>query len=177
MKFRTRRPGNQEHLSGEGQLRRNPDYVGVCRSADAAGGHRRANGRTSPDWRKPLFASRRVLCRPGWRRQDGHDDGRQREINGQTRQIPRSAYREMAPEAAYTVSVVKDGHQFHTYQMTGKTPMAEFTDTPAVLRRSYYRVEVTGPQTPYPQIPESMALSGEMVGLSNPICSNFNPNF
>jgi hypothetical protein len=83
----------------------------------------------------------------------------------------------MAPEAAYTVSVVKDGHPFHTYQMTGKTPMAEFTDTPAVLRRSYYRVEVTGPQTPYPQIPESMALSGEMVGLSNPIYFNFNPNF
>jgi len=53
----------------------------------------------------------------------------------------------------------------------------EFTDTPAALGRTYYRVEVTGPSTPYPQVPGSTALSGNMVGLSNPIYFNFDPNF
>jgi len=79
--------------------------------------------------------------------------------------------------ATYTVSVVKNGNPFGTFQATGKTPTAEFTDTPATIGRSYYRVVVEGPPTPYPQVPESMALSGNMVGLSNPIFFNFDPNF
>lgn len=81
------------------------------------------------------------------------------------------------PGATYTVSVVKNGNPFLTLQATGKTPSAEFTDTPITIGRTYYRVEVTGPPTAYPQVPGSMALSGNMVGLSNPIYFNFDPNF
>jgi hypothetical protein len=80
------------------------------------------------------------------------------------------------PGATYNVSVLKDGNPFTTLQASGKTPTAEFTDTPAILGRTYYRVEVPGPPTAYPQIPGSMALSGNMVGLSNPIYFNFDPN-
>ncbi|MBS1663418.1 MAG: CehA/McbA family metallohydrolase [Bacteroidetes bacterium] len=81
--------------------------------------------------------------------------------------------------ATYTVSVIKNGNPFGTYTITGggKTPMVEFTDSPAGLGRTYYRVAVEGPQNPYPQVPESMALSGNMIGLSNPIFFNFDPNF
>lgn len=80
-------------------------------------------------------------------------------------------------EGAYTVKVIKNGDPFNTYQTDGKTAMVEFTDTPAEHGRTYYRVEVEGPQTAYPQVPKSMALSGNMVGLSNPIYFNFDPNF
>ncbi|QHN05107.1 histidinol-phosphatase [Granulicella sp. WH15] len=80
--------------------------------------------------------------------------------------------------ATYTVRVVKDGNPFSTLQATGgKTTAVEFTDTPVSLGRTYYRVEVEGPQTAYPQVPGSMALSGNMVGLSNPLYFNFDPNF
>jgi len=81
------------------------------------------------------------------------------------------------PGASYTVSVVKNGDAFGTFQATGKTPTVEFTDTPVTLGRTYYRVVVEGPPTAYPQVPGSMALSGNMVGLSNPIYFNFDPNF
>jgi len=81
------------------------------------------------------------------------------------------------PDSAYTVIVIKNGNPFNTYTAKGKTPTVEFTDTPATIGRTYYRVEVQGPQTPYPQVPGSMALSGDMVGLSNPIYFNFDPNF
>lgn len=80
-------------------------------------------------------------------------------------------------DATYTVNVVKNGDPFNTYTMTGKTPVAEFIDTPAATGRTYYRVTVEGPQIAYPQVPGSMALSGNMVGLSNPIYFNFDPNF
>jgi hypothetical protein len=79
--------------------------------------------------------------------------------------------------ASYTVRVIKDGNPFQTLQATGKVPMIEFTDTPATLGRTYYRVEVEGPPTAFPEVPGSMALSGNMVGLSNPIYFNFDPNF
>ena len=79
--------------------------------------------------------------------------------------------------AAYTVSVVKDGAKFGTFQATGAKPVAEFTDTPALSGRTYYRVTVEGPPTAYPQVPESTARSGNMVGPSNPIYFNFDPNF
>ena len=55
--------------------------------------------------------------------------------------------------------------------------MVEFTDTPATVGRTYYRVVVEGTQTPYPQLPASTGLSDKMVGLSNPIYFNFDPNF
>ncbi|WP_299582935.1 CehA/McbA family metallohydrolase [Mucilaginibacter sp.] len=81
------------------------------------------------------------------------------------------------PEGTYTVSIVKNGNAFGTFKATGKAPTIEFTDTPATPGRTYYRVVVEGPPTAYPQVPESMALSGNMVGLSNPIYFNFDPNF
>jgi hypothetical protein len=81
------------------------------------------------------------------------------------------------PDGNYTINVVKNGSKFGTYQVTGKTPAVEFTDTPATTGRSYYRITVEGPATSYPQVPQSMALSGSMVALSNPICFNFDPNF
>jgi hypothetical protein len=81
------------------------------------------------------------------------------------------------PGASYTVSVIKNGNSFGTFQATGATPAVEFTDTPATQGRTYYRVVVEGPSTPFPQVPQSMALSGNMVGLSNPIYFNFDPNF
>ncbi len=80
-------------------------------------------------------------------------------------------------DSTYTVNVVKNGNPFNTYQMSGKKPMVEFTDTPVALGRSYYRVTVEGPATNYPQVPLSASLSGNMVGLSNPIYFNFDPNF
>jgi hypothetical protein len=80
-------------------------------------------------------------------------------------------------DATYTVNVVKDGNPFGTFKATGKVPTIEFTDTPATVGRTYYRVTVEGPPTAYPQVPESAALSGNMVGLSNPIYFNFDPNF
>jgi hypothetical protein len=80
-------------------------------------------------------------------------------------------------DSTYTVSVVKNGSPFNTYQVSGKTPVLEFTDTPVTINRSYYRVVVEGPATPYPQVPGSMLQSGNMVGLSNPIYFNFDPNF
>ena len=80
--------------------------------------------------------------------------------------------------AEYTVHVVKDGDPYKTLKITGgKTAMVDFTDTPKEIGRTYYRVEVEGPQTAYPQVPGSMALSGNMVGLSNPLYFNFDPNF
>ncbi|MDJ1482364.1 CehA/McbA family metallohydrolase [Cytophagaceae bacterium YF14B1] len=81
------------------------------------------------------------------------------------------------PEATYTVTIVKNGGSFATFQATGKLPVVEFTDTPITGKRSYYRVTIEGPQTAYPQVPGSMVLSENMVALSNPICFNFDPNF
>lgn len=83
----------------------------------------------------------------------------------------------MAPDAVYTVTVIKDGEKFGQYTMTGAAPAVEFADAPPAATRSYYRVEVHGPQTPYPQVPLSATLSGDMIALSNPIYFNFDPNF
>ena len=79
--------------------------------------------------------------------------------------------------STYTVHVIKNGNPFKTLQAGGSAPMVEFQDTPALIGRTYYRVEVEGAPTPYPQVPGSMALSGNMVGLSNPIYFNFDPQF
>jgi hypothetical protein len=81
------------------------------------------------------------------------------------------------PDSSYTVNVVKNGDPFATYRVRGSQPVVEFTDTPVVLGRTYYRIEVEGPPTAYPQVPQSPALAGNMVGLSNPIYFNFDPNF
>ncbi|RMB54969.1 hypothetical protein C8J44_0201 [Sphingomonas sp. PP-CE-3A-406] len=79
--------------------------------------------------------------------------------------------------AAYKIKVVKDGEDFGAYTSNPATGSATFTDTPPLHGRTYYRVTVEGPQTPYPQVPNSMALSGNMVALSNPIFFNFDPKF
>jgi len=80
-------------------------------------------------------------------------------------------------DSAYTVKVVKNGSSFGTFKTTGKTPVYEFTDTPDSTGRTYYRVVVEGPGTDYPQVPQAKALNGNMVGLSNPIYFDFDPNF
>lgn len=80
-------------------------------------------------------------------------------------------------DSTYTVTVVKNGSKFGSFRLSGKQPMVEFTDSPVAIGRTYYRVEVEGPSTAYPQVPLSMTLSGKMVGLSNPIYFNFDPNF
>lgn len=80
-------------------------------------------------------------------------------------------------DATYTINVVKDGQPFGTYQATAANPVVTFKDTPELTKRAYYRVEVEGPQTPYPEVPNSMKLSGIMVALSNPVFFNFDPNF
>jgi len=83
----------------------------------------------------------------------------------------------IAAGAEYTINVIKDGNKFGTFKTDGQAKVIEFTDTPVAIGRTYYRVEVEGPLTDYPQVPGSMALSGNMVGLSNPIYFNFDPNF
>ena len=80
------------------------------------------------------------------------------------------------PGAVYTVNVIKNGNGFDTLQIKGNTPV-EFEDAPASLGRTYYRIVVEGKPADYPQVPGSMALTGNMVALSNPICFNFDPNF
>lgn len=80
-------------------------------------------------------------------------------------------------DSTYTIKVIKNGDSFKTLSVTGKKPEVDFTDTPAVLERSYYRLTVEGPATPYPQVPQSMSLSKNMIALSNPIYFNFDPNF
>ena len=79
--------------------------------------------------------------------------------------------------APYTVTVTRDGAAFGSFRTSGAVPAVEFTDTPPSDARSYYRVEVTGSPTAYPEVPASAALSGDMVGLSSPIYFNFDPDF
>ena len=55
--------------------------------------------------------------------------------------------------------------------------MVEFDDKPSTTNRTYCRVQVEGTPTTYPEVPGSMTLSGNMVGLSNPIYFNFDPDF
>jgi hypothetical protein len=83
----------------------------------------------------------------------------------------------IAPGASYTITVVKDGEQLGTFKASGPAPVVDFDDTPATGVRTYYRVEVKGTPTPYPEVPGAMALSGDMIGLSNPIYFNFDPDF
>ena len=79
--------------------------------------------------------------------------------------------------AQYQVRIIKDREEFGTLITDATTRTAQFTDAPAKDDRSYYRVEVTGPQTPYPDVPNSMAQSRNTVALSNPIYFNYDPEF
>lgn len=73
----------------------------------------------------------------------------------------------------YTVTVIKNGGEFASFNVLPTAPSVSFTDTPAAEGRSYYRVQVEGQQAAYPQIPAAAALSANMIGLSNPIYFNF----
>ncbi|MCF2446768.1 CehA/McbA family metallohydrolase [Dyadobacter sp. CY345] len=83
------------------------------------------------------------------------------------------------PGGKYKVNVFKNSSNlWKSLDLTdGNGLFAEFTDMPSDENRTYYRVTIEGPVTPYPQVSESMKLSGNMVGLSNPIFFNFDPNF
>ena len=79
--------------------------------------------------------------------------------------------------AAYKVRVIKNREEFASLITDAASRSVRFTDTPSALERSYYRVEVEGPQAPYPEVPNSMAQSLNMVALSNPLYFNYDPNF
>lgn len=81
------------------------------------------------------------------------------------------------PWAQYQVRVVRDGETFATVPVNAKDAEATFTDTPPLGKRSYYRLEVTGPQADYAAVPMSAGMTGTMVALSNPIYFNFDSNF
>lgn len=80
-------------------------------------------------------------------------------------------------DAAYAVTVIKDGATLSTLKTQGADAIVEFTDTPALGVRSYYRVQVEGPQALYPQVPAAASLGGPMVALSNPVFFGFDPDF
>ena len=79
--------------------------------------------------------------------------------------------------AAYKVRVIKNREELTTLVTDAASRSVRFTDTPLPDQRSYYRVEVEGPQAPYPEVPNSMAQSLNMVALSNPIYFNYDPAF
>ncbi|RSV44748.1 histidinol-phosphatase [Sphingomonas sp. ABOLD] len=79
-------------------------------------------------------------------------------------------------DGAYHVRVVKNGGVFATLGI-GADGSVSFTDTPDAKARSYYRVEVEGPQTPYPGVDNFTNVAGPMVAISNPIFFNFDPAF
>jgi hypothetical protein len=81
------------------------------------------------------------------------------------------------PDETYTITIIKNGKQLNSYKIKGDLPIVTFTDTPDSKLRTYYRVVAEGKNTAYPQVPKSMALSENMIGLSNPIYFNFNPKF
>lgn len=78
-----------------------------------------------------------------------------------------------AAVAPYTVTVMKNGGEFGSYQVLPTAPSVSFTDTPTAGERSHYRVQVEGQQAVYAEIPAAAALSANMIALSNPIYFNF----
>lgn len=81
------------------------------------------------------------------------------------------------PGAAYKVRVIRNREPFGEFITDGASRSVRFTDTPSPDARAYYRVEIEGPQAPYPEVPNSMAQSLNMVALSNPIYFNYDPTF
>ena len=77
----------------------------------------------------------------------------------------------------YRAHIIKNREPLCTVLTDPQTGLARFTDVPEAGARSYYRVEIYGPQTPYPKVPFSMAQSGDTVALSNPIYFNYDPQF
>ncbi|SFT36232.1 Predicted metal-dependent phosphoesterase TrpH, contains PHP domain [Algoriphagus locisalis] len=81
------------------------------------------------------------------------------------------------PDSTYTLKVIKNGREFETMEASGKDIEVEFVDTPEEIGRTYYRIVVEGTPTPFPEVPNSMSISKNMIGLSNPIYFNFDPEF
>lgn len=81
------------------------------------------------------------------------------------------------PGTDYKVRIVRNRSEFALLDVTDPAGSLTFEDTPPAQGRSYYRVEILGPQTPYPAVPHSMARSGDMVALSNPVYFNYDPAF
>lgn len=79
--------------------------------------------------------------------------------------------------AQYKVRIIKNREEFGSLVTDADTGIARFADTPDRDGRTYYRVEIEGPQTPYPDVPNCMAQSQNMVALSNPIYFNYDPDF
>lgn len=80
-------------------------------------------------------------------------------------------------DSTYTIKIIKNGRDFKTMEAFGKEIQVEFMDTPEEIGRTYYRIAVEGSPTPFPEVPNSMGISKNMVGLSNPIYFNFDPEF
>jgi len=80
-------------------------------------------------------------------------------------------------DATYRVRVIRNSENIGVYEASGANPSVTFDDTPVAGERSYYRIEVEGTRAPYPDVPNSTSLGGDMVGLSNPIFFNFDPDF
>ncbi|MBN7803531.1 CehA/McbA family metallohydrolase [Algoriphagus aestuariicola] len=82
-------------------------------------------------------------------------------------------------DSTYTIKVIKNGREFETIEAAGKGKeiQVEFSDTPEEIGRTYYRIAVEGTPTPFPEVPNSMGISKNRVGLSNPIYFNFDPEF
>lgn len=83
----------------------------------------------------------------------------------------------LIPWARYQVRVVRNGDDFAKLPLDADRGEITFADTPARDSRFYYRVEVTGPQSPFPEVPMAAGLSGPMIAISNPIYFNFDPKF
>lgn len=79
--------------------------------------------------------------------------------------------------AAYRVRVIKNREELGSFVTDAASRSVRFQDVPDPAGRSYYRVEVEGPQAPYPEVPNSMAQSLNMVALSNPLYFNYDPAF
>jgi len=80
------------------------------------------------------------------------------------------------PGVSYRVKIICDRNEIAQAWTDHKTGIARVT-VPAPDVRRYYRAEVEGPQTPCPEVPLSMAQSGNMVALTNPIYFGYDPNF
>lgn len=81
------------------------------------------------------------------------------------------------PWAQYQVQVIRNGEPFTSLTINADAPEGVFTDAPPASGRSYYRVEVQGPQSPFPAVPMAAGITGTMVALSNPVFFNFDPSF
>jgi hypothetical protein len=81
--------------------------------------------------------------------------------------------------ATYTIKVITNGQRggLGPFEVNAGNPVVEFTANPRAKGRTYYRVMVEGPVADYPEVPEARAVNETMVGLSNPIFFNYDPNF